>query len=246
MAWPNRPMKTTQGPARRGKPALIRALQDHDTYEGKTQWAIKLMKKMKMFTSSWEYVLGMKKLTQVGRPDEALKLWKEMRAHGIEPNGAAYSAAIVALDVNRQWEKAMNLIGEMRVNNVFPIRIGCEHALMSCERGAQWNTAIWLLDEMWERGITPNEDSYMPAIRTCENAGQMDTADELFRQMRANTKMQRVSEDMGMGPQTTRKAPQAKKAPWRLPGAVALDAYDAPRLPEAPKRRPKKPQPQSQ
>jgi len=235
-AWATRPMKSSQGPARRGKQTLVKILQDPGSYEGKAKWAIKNMQKYKMFGSSWEYVLAMKKLTQVGDPQSALTLWKDMRAEGIEPNGAAYSAAIVALDCDRKTTKVVSMLEEMKVHNVFPIRIGCEHALMSCERGAQWETAVWLLDEMWERGITPNEDSYMPAIRACEMGGQFDKADELFKQMRANTKMQKFADASGMADANLKKKPPlAKKAPWRLPGAVALDAFDAPRLPEAPR-----------
>lgn len=249
MAWPTRPLKKSQGPAKRGKTALVGVLQDPSTYEGKTLWAIGLMKKLKFFKSSWEYVLGMKKLTQVGRWDQALVLWREMRAHGIEANAAAYSAAIVALDTGGQWREAAALVEQMYLENMAPIRIGCEHAMMSYEKGKLWQQALRLLDEMWEHGVTPNEDSYLPAIRACENAGHFTEADDLFKQMRAQTKLAREAEAVGIDV-NQRPPPKAKDAPWRIPGAISPTAYDPPRLLQAPKRRaPKgepKPEPQPQ
>lgn len=243
-------MKRKQGPSKRSKNALVGVLRDVSTYEGKTLWAIKLMKRYKFFKSSWEYVLGMKKLTQVGRWDEALTLWDEMRAHGIEANAAAYSAAIVAWNTGRNWEKAADLVDEMYLLNMAPIRIGCEHALMAYETGHQWQKALRLLDEMWERGITPNEDSYMPAIRACENAGHFKEGDMLFKQMREQTKLARVEEEVGVrtSDRDAPRPPRASPAPWRIPGAIAPDAYDPPKLLQPPKRKSKKafePEPQS-
>mmetsp|Transcript_88270 Transcript_88270/g.273508 ORF Transcript_88270/g.273508 Transcript_88270/m.273508 type:complete len:304 (-) Transcript_88270:83-994(-) len=241
-AWPTRPMKTRQGPTKRSKQALIGYLKDPSTYEGKTKWAIKLMRKFKFFTTSWEYVLAMKKLTQVGAWDDALVLWDEMLGRGIEPNSAAYSAAIVALNTGREWEKAIGILDDMELRDMAPIRIGCEHALMACERGRLWKKALHLLDLMWEHGMAPNEESYMPAIRTCENAGQFAVGDTLFRQMRERTKLERVEQEVGFR-QVTREPPQAPPAPWRLPGAIALDAFDPPKL-KPPRERPRKKLPQ--
>jgi len=242
-AWPNRPVKKRQGPAKRSKQAMIAILQDKTGFEAKSKWAITLMKRFKWFTTTWEYVLAMKKLTQLGCGEEALELWDEMLARGIEPNPAAYTAAIVALDSGKQWQKAIALVDEMELHNQFPIRIGCEHALMACERGRLWQKAMHILDQMWEYGMSPNEDSFMPAIRTCENAGQFELGNKLFRQMRERTKLERVEDEMGFR-RVSREPPKAPPAPWRLPGAVALDAFDPPKL-AAPKQRPKKKLPQN-
>lgn len=244
-AWPTRPLRTTQGPAKRSKQSLLRVLQDLSTHPGKTMWAIKLMKKFKFFKSYWEYTLGMKKLTQVGYWEEALRLWSEMLAHGIEAPPAAYSAAIVAWNSGKQWQQAVRLVDEMYDRNMAPIRIGCEHALMAYERGAMWQKALRLLDEMWNYGITPDEETYMPTIRACENGGHFVEADKLFRQMREQTKLAKAAEDIGGPP--ARRPPRAAPAPWRIPGAVAPDAYDPPRLLKPPKLKPEKtPQLESQ
>lgn len=228
-AWPTKPMKLRRGATKRSKQQLISVLRDYTTHPGKTQWAIKLMRKFKFFTSSWEYVLGIKKLTQVGLTREALSLWSEMNAKGIDPTPATYTAAIVALQSSGQWRKAVELVDDMEVRNMCPLRIGCEHALMAYERGAMWQQALHLMDRMWDYGIGPDENTFMPVIRACENGGQMELGDKLFWQMRERTKLLKIEEDVPKNP-LDKYAPKAEPAPWRLPGAVAPDAYDPPRL----------------
>ncbi|CAE8643855.1 unnamed protein product, partial [Polarella glacialis] len=197
-------------------------------------------------STSWEYVLGMKKMTQVGRWDEALALWGEMHKKGLEETPTTYSAAIIAFNVAGKWKQAVETLDLMMLHGMAPIRIGAEHALMACEKGKKWEKALYLIDELWEHGTTPDEDTYMPAIRACENAGMMEIGDKLFWQMREQTKLARVEEEMGMkdtwgGRPNGREPPKAAPAPWRLPGAVALDAYDPPQLRSAmstPRKRP--------
>uniref|UniRef100_A0A7S2DLH3 Pentacotripeptide-repeat region of PRORP domain-containing protein n=1 Tax=Alexandrium andersonii TaxID=327968 RepID=A0A7S2DLH3_9DINO len=120
----------------------------------------------------------------------------------------------------------------MELYDMAPIRIGCEHALLACEKGRLWTKALHLLDKMYDHGMSPNEDSFMPAIRACENAGEFAVGDKLFWQMRERTKLERVAAEVGGSglEQVGREPPKAKPAPWRLPGAIALDAYDPPKL----------------
>lgn len=176
----------------------------------------------------------MKKLCQVGHWQQALVLWSEMRQHGIDETPTTFSAAIVALNTGGKWRQAVQALDEMMLQNMAPIRIGAEHALMACEKGAYWQKAIHLLDLLWEHGVTPNEDTYLPTIRACENAGMMEAADKLFWQMREQTKLQKVEESMGMRG-TTRQPPKAPDTPWRIPGTIALNAFDPPKLISGPK-----------
>jgi len=199
-------------------------------------WAIGLMRKLGYFKSSWEYTLGMKKLSHLGLHEEAMVLWHELRMKGLDQTPATYSAAIVALNSGKKWQEAVSVFDEMQTWNMAPIRVGCEHMLMACEKGKLWEKALHVLDEMWEYGMRPNEDSYLPAINACENAQRKDLGDTLFREMREATKLERVEQETGYR-RSNREPPKAEPTPWRLPGAIALDAYDPPNLLEPPKPR---------
>merc|ERR1711920_25054 len=104
--------------------------------------------------------MGMKALTRIEKPDYALFLWKEMISRGIEASPPAYTAAIVAYNQEKKYNKAADLVDIMELENMCPLRIGCEHALMAYEELADYEKALKLLDRMWEYGITPDEMSY--------------------------------------------------------------------------------------
>lgn len=227
-AWPTRPVRRTQGPTKKSKQNLVNLLKDKYTWPGKTLWAIQNMKKFEFFTSSWEYVLGIKKLTQVGLLDDAVRLWKRMNERGIEPTPASYSAAIVVFNSRGEWERAIQLLDEMEMQNMAPLPIGCEHALMALERGSLWKKSLALMDRMYEFGYDVDEKLAMPVIRACENAGEFELGDKLFWQFRESAKMIKAEEELDERPVSDKKPPLAPPAPWRLPNAVALDAYDPP------------------
>eukprot|EP00930_Biecheleria_cincta_P011876 TRINITY_DN11502_c0_g1_i1.p1 TRINITY_DN11502_c0_g1~~TRINITY_DN11502_c0_g1_i1.p1 ORF type:complete len:341 (-),score=46.17 TRINITY_DN11502_c0_g1_i1:76-1098(-) len=215
--------------AKKSKQALISYLQDDSTPAGKTLWALRIFQVRGLFTTSWEYILGMKKLTQVGQWEDALILWGLMQKKGLEETPTTYSAAIVALSTGGQWQRALAVYDEMEEHNMAPIRVGAEHALLACEKGALWEKSIHLLEQLWAAGEMPSESSYMPVIRACENAGRVQVADKLFWQMRDQTKLVQVAEETGMGVVADREPPKAALAPWRIPGAVAPDAYIPPK-----------------
>ena len=170
----------------------------------------------------------MKKLTFAKCPTEALDLWQEMRARGMEETPATYTAAIVAYNSRGWWQKAVETLDEMMSIGMAPLRIGAEHALMACEQGAKWQKAVNLLDMLWDYSIIPNEENFMPAIRACENAGMFEMGDKLFWQMREQTKLVKAAEEVGMN--VEREAPRAKAELWRIPGAIDPQAYDPPNL----------------
>ena len=108
-AWPNKPMGWGYRKIRHGvrsKPALIANIRDPDCKTSKARWSIQLMRERKWFTTTWEYVAAMKKLTFAKCPTEALDLWQEMRARGMEETPATYTAAIVAYNSRGWWQKA--------------------------------------------------------------------------------------------------------------------------------------------
>lgn len=189
------------------------------------------MRLLGFFTSNWEYTLAMKKLAQVGHWDHALDLWSRMRAKGLEESPASGTAVIIALQVGGFWRQSLAKLDEMERNNMLPLKAGVKHALMACESGGSgtWTRALALFDRLWEYGEDPDESVYMPTMRALERGGQFNISDQLFWQMRENTKMTKVEDEMGWKA-TPRKPPKAIPTPWRLPGAVALDAYDAPKL----------------
>mmetsp|Transcript_61739 Transcript_61739/g.127995 ORF Transcript_61739/g.127995 Transcript_61739/m.127995 type:complete len:298 (+) Transcript_61739:1-894(+) len=228
-AWPNRPMnRSNTRKGVRSKQALIANLEDPSCPASKARWSIRLMLERSYFITSWEYVCAMKKMTEVKCSNEALELWRRMRAKGLEETPATYTAAIVAYNTMGKWWKAVETLDEMMEHNMAPLRIGAEHALMACEQGAKWEKALNLLDQLWEYSIVPNEDNYMPAIRACENAGMFEEGDSLFWKMRQHTKLMNVAEEVGVNP--AREPPKAKPALWRIPGSVDPQAYDPPNL----------------
>ena len=230
-AWPNKPMGWGYRKIRHGvrsKQALIANIRDPDCKTSKARWSIQLMRERKWFTTTWEYVAAMKKLTFAKCPTEALDLWQEMRARGMEETPATYTAAIVAYNSRGWWQKAVETLDEMMSIGMAPLRIGAEHALMACEQGAKWQKAVNLLDMLWDYSIIPNEENFMPAIRACENAGMFEMGDKLFWQMREQTKLVKAAEEVGMN--VEREAPRAKAELWRIPGATDPQAYDPPNL----------------
>ena len=115
-AWPNKPMGWGYRKIRHGvrsKPALIANIRDPDCKTSKARWSIQLMRERKWFTTTWEYVAAMKKLTFAKCPTEALVLWQEMRARGMEETPATYTAAIVAYNSRGWWQKAVETLDEM-------------------------------------------------------------------------------------------------------------------------------------
>lgn len=221
-------VSSNRRPAKKSKQALISYLKDSSTPAGKTLWCLRLFQERGLFTTSWEYILGMKKLTQVGQWAEALNLWRLMKGKGLEETPTTYSQAIVTLNTGGHWRRALGVFDEMQKFGMSPIRIGAEHALMACETGAQWEKSIHLLEILWAMGELPSEDSYMPVIRACENAGNTKVADKLFWQMR-ETKLVQVAEETGMSGVADKEPPKAALTPWRIPGAVAPDAYIPPK-----------------
>jgi len=228
-AWPTRPMKPGRGPTKQSKKDLLNMLRDEDVLISKAHWVIGLMHKYKFWRTQWEYNLGLKKLIRVGAWFSALELWDHMKAKNIEATGATYSFAVCACMAGQKWQHALALYDEMELENKRPLRIGSEQGLMACESGRQWERALAILDKMWEISQTPNEDTFMPAIRACENAGEYDRGDKLFWDMRRQTKLMRVEEEEDIIMQPEREPPKAEPAPWRLPGATALDAYVPPK-----------------
>lgn len=222
-------VSSNRRPAKKSKQALISYLKDGSTGAGKAMWCLRIFQERSLFTTSWEYILGMKKLTQVGQWEEALNLWTLMKGKGLEESPVSYSAAIVALNTAGHWQRALGVFDEMQKCGMSPIRVGAQHALMACETGAQWETSIHLLEQLWAMGEPPSEDIYLPVIRACENAGNTKVADKFFWQMRDQTKLVQVAEETGMGGVADREPPKAALTPWRIPGAVALDAYIPPK-----------------
>ena len=71
----------------------------------------------------------------------ALKLLAEMRAHGIQPNAIAYTAAISACEKSKdQWQTALKLLDEMQVHGIQPNVITYTAYISACERlKDQWH-----------------------------------------------------------------------------------------------------------
>lgn len=238
-SWPQMPMRDPRWRQfrrnhkitnKKSKDNLLLMMRDRSTQYGKSKWCIQLMHKFKFFTTAWEYTQAMKKMNREGAWDEALKLWGEMRARNLEATENSYSQAIVACTKGKKFNKALTLFDDMEKENLFPNRYACEHALASCEQGKKWEKALHILDQMWEYGRAPNEESFMPAIRTLENAQLFERADKMFALMRQTTKLTKVQDELGT-PAFQREPPKAEPTPWRIPGAVALDAFDPPKRP---------------
>jgi len=216
--WPSaRPMrKFSKGSGKRSKQSCVKYLQDR-RYPKKTKlWAVGIMRKFKYFTGTWEYVLAMKALSELGYSKFATALWKEMTSRGIEPNAAAYTSAIVAYNQDQKHKKASRLVDKMELENLCPLKIGCENAMMAYEELGESEKALKLLDRMWEFTIPPDEMTYMPAIRACENAGDFEQGAKLFKTMRHQTKLAKAQEEtkLDFNPQP----PKADNAIWRIPG----------------------------
>mmetsp|Transcript_6735 Transcript_6735/g.25279 ORF Transcript_6735/g.25279 Transcript_6735/m.25279 type:complete len:488 (+) Transcript_6735:101-1564(+) len=228
----------------KSKRSLIHKLKGtYLTDEGVIE-ACQNMARYKMYKSSFEYSLGMLRLTQIGRPDLAVEMFDHMSGKRVEGDESSYSNGIVALEAAGQWQRAVQVLDEMQLLDMVPFKPGSEHALMAMEAGGLWQRALGFLDQLWDRGLyTPTESMYLPAIRACENGGEIERSNKLFKDMRALMKgidittkeaeEKDAQRPLLVGP-NGEKPPLAEPAPWRAPWSLAAGAYDAPKLLKAP------------
>lgn len=221
MAWPTAPRRIYRGPRGKSKKQLIAILRDQQTVEqGYAIHAVRHLRRLKMFTSVWEYVCAMKKLTQLGAANPAIRLWQEMNARGMEPNQAAYTSVVVALDMKKRDKEALAILDEMEALDMAPFKAGILAGLRSCERTKSVERSLRWLDRLWNfPGLEPDEDVYGIVVRCCENAGDFKLADRIFKEGRSRAKLMAVDDFEEKTPDYS-KYPKLPDALWRVPGSV--------------------------
>ena len=118
---------------------------------------------------AYSYTTVMASLMAEGRPNEALAVWREMRAGGVVPAGASYAAAIDAHGACLQPDAALALLREMDSRDVGqppPDGRAYRAAISACGHagGRGGAAAVALLDEMARRGIPVPPHAFSAAI----------------------------------------------------------------------------------
>lgn len=118
------------------------------------------------------YTAAIAACARAGQSDEALRLFRELKA----PNAHAYSAAIAAC----KNATALELLDEMRTAGIHPTIKAYSAALSACEKADLWEAALGVIDDMQAAGIEPDSSCFNAAAFACAAAGQTAKCLELF------------------------------------------------------------------
>jgi pentatricopeptide repeat protein len=104
----------------------------------------------------------------------ALRLLKEMRKAGLEPDVASYVSAIAACTHAGMSEEGFHVFASMKASNVKP-EVRAYTALISlCYKCGELANALDIYDEMVDVGVSANELTYNTLIAACGKAGQLE------------------------------------------------------------------------
>lgn len=79
---------------------------------------------------------------------QALRLLRDMRGKGINPDRASYTTVMECCSKAGQWELALTLLQEMMGDGLTPDRYAIHTAIGACAKGGQWRRAVALLDSI--------------------------------------------------------------------------------------------------
>lgn len=123
----------------------------------------------------------MSALGKYGRWREALNIFRNMRANGVEPTAFSVACALNACAKAGEWEPALRLLEEKQEE--IELNVVCYNAaITACGIGRQPERALRLLRDMPKLGIVPDIYNYNVVVRAFGQNGQWEEAIGLLRE----------------------------------------------------------------
>lgn len=106
------------------------------------------------------------------RLEEALEVFSQMRPARVEPDAAAYAAAIAACERCGDAARALGLLRDLRRRGVAPSAAAYTSAIAAAARGPEPGEALDVLAEMRAAGAAPTAATQTAAAVACERLGR--------------------------------------------------------------------------
>lgn len=130
------------------------------------------------------YTKRISNCAKAAQMERALRMLRELRGLGLQPDVVCYTAAINTCAKARDPRQAMELLREMALEGLSPDVICYNAAISACAKGGESEQALGLMEEMRGAGVEPDVITYNSAISACANAGLGQNALDLLRDMR--------------------------------------------------------------
>lgn len=125
--------------------------------------------------------------TRLGRTEEALRMYRQMRASPpnskMAPTVHAYTAAMRAAAEGGQWECSLSIWDDMISAGIQPSGHAFAAAISSCAAGGQWQKACDLFESMLQHGIQPDVVSCTALISALATGGQWQQSEQVVSWM---------------------------------------------------------------
>merc|ERR1740117_786792 len=116
------------------------------------------------------------------RPDDALKLFDEMKKSGVPPSNYTLSMLVKLMGRCRRLNQAFSLIEEITSEYNLKVNIQVYTCLITaCFNNRQAFKAIALHDQITKEGLQPDEMTYNVLVQGCLKAGLVDKAVQLAK-----------------------------------------------------------------
>jgi len=116
------------------------------------------------------------------RPDDALKLFDEMKKSGVPPSNYTLSMLVKLMGRCRRLNQAFTLIEEITSEFKLKVNIQVYTCLITaCFNNRQAFKALALHDQIIKEGVQPDEMTYSVLVQGCLKAGLVDKAVQLAK-----------------------------------------------------------------
>lgn len=126
-----------------------------------------------------EFSIVLKALAIDGQWRRAIRLMREMREIGVEPNLNTYNQVLAAMTKDKQVDKALEMLVEMREKCIHPDIESWSNAVGAC-KPSEWQRTLLILDDIAGDGLEPDGSCFEHAAAACEEAGEWQRSLMLF------------------------------------------------------------------
>ena len=117
----------------------------------------------------------------LGRTEQALALWDQMRATNVKPNPESYQHALVCAMRLQRHKQALDVWQMLDEDpSTTPTVVEYTAAISACERAGDPSRGLSLFDAMQANGITPDSNTIHVAIVAAGRAGEPQRAADLL------------------------------------------------------------------
>lgn len=130
-----------------------------------------------------EFSVVLKALAIDGQWRRAVRLVREMRDIGVEPNIISYNLLLQAMSKDKQVDKALGILAEMRDRCLVP-DLTSHNLVIGAVKPREWHRALQHLEDMAAEGVEANWESFVNASMPCEEAFEWAMVLSLFNIVR--------------------------------------------------------------